>query len=51
MRDATLGPSFTGAISDAMGSLDYALIVSALTLFAGVVACACQRPLTAAGTF
>jgi predicted MFS family arabinose efflux permease len=41
----TLGPSFTGAISDAMGSLDYALIVSALTLFAGVLACACQRRL------
>jgi predicted MFS family arabinose efflux permease len=41
----TLGPSATGAITDAMGSLGYALNISALTLALGAAACACQRRL------
>ena len=42
----TLGPIATGAITDAMGNLSYALNVSALTLLVGAIACACQRALT-----
>ena len=41
----TLGPIAVGAITDAMGSLSYALNVSAATLAAGAIACAFQRPL------
>jgi len=39
----TLGPIVTGAITDALGSLTYALNVSAATLALGAVAAACQR--------
>jgi len=42
----TLGPIATGALSDAFGSLDYALDLSALTLAIGAAACAGQRRLT-----
>jgi predicted MFS family arabinose efflux permease len=42
----TLGPIATGAITDAMGSLTYALNVSALTLAIGAIACAFQRRLS-----
>ncbi len=42
----TLGPIATGAITDAMGSLSYALNVSALTLAIGAIACVSQRRLT-----
>jgi predicted MFS family arabinose efflux permease len=47
----TLGPIATGAITDAVGSLGAALVVSALTLFAGVILCALQPrlPQDAAG--
>jgi predicted MFS family arabinose efflux permease len=45
----TLGPIVTGAISDAMGSLDVALVVSAATLALGAIACACQRRLPRPG--
>ena len=38
----TLGPFVTGAITDAMGSLTYALAVSAATLGLGAIACAFQ---------
>jgi predicted MFS family arabinose efflux permease len=41
----TLGPIATGAITDAMGSLNYALDVSALTLLIGALACAWQKRL------
>jgi predicted MFS family arabinose efflux permease len=41
----TLGPIATGAITDAMGSLTYALNLSALMLAVGAAACACQRRL------
>jgi predicted MFS family arabinose efflux permease len=41
----TLGPIVTGAITDAMGSLSYALDVSAATLALGAVLSAFQRPL------
>jgi len=41
----TLGPMVTGAISDAIGSLGSALIVSALTLAIGAIACTFQRRL------
>jgi hypothetical protein len=41
----TLGPIATGAITDAMGSLSYALNVSAAALALGAIACACQRRL------
>jgi predicted MFS family arabinose efflux permease len=41
----TFGPIATGAITDAMGSLSYALNVSAAALALGAIACACQRPL------
>jgi predicted MFS family arabinose efflux permease len=41
----TLGPIVTGAITDAMGSLTYALDVSALTLAVGAMAFVCQRRL------
>lgn len=44
----TLGPIVTGAITDRMGSLSYALNVSAAALVLGVIACVCQRPLTSA---
>jgi len=41
----TLGPIVVGAITDALGSLTYALNVSAATLALGAVAAACQREL------
>jgi predicted MFS family arabinose efflux permease len=41
----TLGPIVVGAITDALGSLTYALNVSAATLALGAVAAACQRKL------
>ena len=41
----TLGPIVVGAITDALGSLTYALNVSAATLAVGAVAAACQRKL------
>lgn len=41
----TLGPFVTGAITDATGSLSYALIVSTAALAASAVLCAFQRPL------
>jgi predicted MFS family arabinose efflux permease len=41
----TLGPIATGFITDKMGSLSYALNVSAVVLVLGVVACICQRPI------
>ncbi|KIZ35372.1 MULTISPECIES: YbfB/YjiJ family MFS transporter [Rhodopseudomonas] len=41
----TLGPIAVGAITDAMGSLNYALNVSAATLALGAVAAAFQKPL------
>ena len=41
----TLGPIATGAITDAMGSLSYALNVSAAALALGAIAVAFQRPL------
>lgn len=43
----TLGPFVTGAITDAMGSLSYALNISTATLAVGAVLCAFQRPLKA----
>jgi predicted MFS family arabinose efflux permease len=42
----TLGPLATGAITDAMGSLTYALNVSAAALGLGALLSAFQRPLT-----
>ena len=44
----TLGPFLVGAITDAMGSLSYALSVSAATLVLGAILAAFQRPLRAA---
>jgi predicted MFS family arabinose efflux permease len=41
----TLGPFVVGAITDAMGSLSYALSVSAATLLLGAILAAFQRPL------
>ena len=41
----TLGPIVVGAITDVLGSLTYALNVSAATLALGAVAAACQRKL------
>ena len=41
----TLGPIATGAVTDAMGSLSYALNVSAAALALGAIVCALQRPL------
>ena len=41
----TLGPFVTGAITDAMGSLSYALTISTAALALGAVLCAFQRPL------
>ena len=35
----TLGPIATGAITDAVGSLSYALNISTAVLVAGVIAC------------
>jgi predicted MFS family arabinose efflux permease len=46
----TLGPFAVGAISDAMGSLSYALSVSAATLAVGAVLSAFQGKLSAAKT-
>jgi len=43
----TLGPFITGAITDAMGSLSYALSVSTAALALGGLLCALQRPLKA----
>jgi predicted MFS family arabinose efflux permease len=43
----TLGPTAVGAVSDAMGSLSYALNVSAATLALGAIAAAFQRNLRA----
>ena len=40
-----VGPFVTGAITDATGSLDAALEVSAATLVLGAICCALQRPL------
>jgi predicted MFS family arabinose efflux permease len=42
-----LGPIATGAITDAMGSLAYALNMSAAVLVLGVIACLFQKPLAA----
>jgi predicted MFS family arabinose efflux permease len=42
----TLGPSATGAITDAMGSLSYALNAGAAMLAAGAIASAFQKKLT-----
>jgi predicted MFS family arabinose efflux permease len=42
----TLGPIATGAITDAMGSLSYALNAGAAMLAAGAVATAFQRRLS-----
>ncbi|MBI5263052.1 MAG: YbfB/YjiJ family MFS transporter [Bradyrhizobium sp.] len=41
----TLGPIVVGAITDALGSLDYALNVSAAMLALGALAALCQRKL------
>jgi predicted MFS family arabinose efflux permease len=38
----TLGPIAVGAVTDAFGSLSYALNVSAATLVLGAIACAFQ---------
>ena len=43
----TLGPFVVGAVTDAMGSLTYALGVSAATLVLGAILAAFQRPLVA----
>ncbi|CAN5363873.1 YbfB/YjiJ family MFS transporter [soil metagenome] len=40
----TLGPFVTGAITDAMGNLSYALTISTATLAVGAALCALQRP-------
>jgi predicted MFS family arabinose efflux permease len=44
----TLGPTAVGAVSDAMGSLSYALNLSAATLALGAIAAAFQKRLTTA---
>jgi predicted MFS family arabinose efflux permease len=41
----TLGPFVVGAVTDALGSLTYALDISAMMLVLGVIAAACQRKL------
>jgi predicted MFS family arabinose efflux permease len=41
----TLGPIAVGAITDAVGSLSFALNISAATLAAGAVLCAFQKRL------
>jgi len=41
-----LGPIGIGAITDKLGSLSYALNISAATLVLSAVACLCQRPIT-----
>src|SRR5262245_1723075 len=41
-----LGPIGIGAITDRLGSLSYALNISAVTLVLGAIACMCQRPIT-----
>jgi predicted MFS family arabinose efflux permease len=46
----TLGPIATGAMTDAFGSLSYALNVSAAMLVAGVVACMIHTIVTRDGT-
>lgn len=43
------GPFVTGAITDAVGSLNAALAISAATLVAGAICCALQRPLALPG--
>jgi len=45
-----LGPIGIGAITDKLGSLSYALNISAATLVLGAVACLCQRPITISTT-
>jgi hypothetical protein len=40
-----VGPIAIGIITDKMGSLSYALNVSAAILAMGAVACLCQRPI------
>jgi predicted MFS family arabinose efflux permease len=40
-----VGPIAIGIITDRMGSLSYALNVSAAILAIGAVACLCQRPI------
>jgi MFS family permease len=40
-----IGPTVTGAITDALGSLSYALNISAGVLVLGVIACLLQKPL------
>jgi len=42
-----VGPTATGAITDALGSLSYALNISAGVLVLGVIACLFQKPLRA----
>jgi len=42
----TLGPIVVGAVSDALGSVAYALNVSAALLGLGAIASACQRKLS-----
>lgn len=42
----TLGPFATGALTDALGSLYYTLVASAVALGVGVIAAACQRSLS-----
>ena len=41
----TLGPTLTGAITDALGSLSYALNAGAVMLALGAIAMACQKKL------
>jgi MFS family permease len=41
-----LGPIAIGAITDKLGSLSYALNISAATLVLGALACICQRSIT-----
>jgi predicted MFS family arabinose efflux permease len=41
----TLGPTLTGAITDALGSLSYALNAGAVMLVLGAIAMACQKKL------
>jgi predicted MFS family arabinose efflux permease len=45
----TLGPFVVGAVTDALGSLTYALGLSAATLALGAILAAFQRPLAGAG--
>jgi predicted MFS family arabinose efflux permease len=46
----TLGPFVVGAVSDALGSLTYALGISAATLALGAILAAFQRPLVGAAS-